>query len=201
MESGGLDIDIVSKQEPHEFFDKEFYEHIPERRQRKHVVSNVMVYFMNSKNLKLSGWQPISEDFKKMVGTGWDEDSERLKHTGNELLWLISNMTDLFISRYAPKMGLEYFIQAGQLAYSHAFKIESRLKGNNPSVFVFDEMADNYKNLVRAIFESRVRFLHPDKDLSEKVIREMDDVLYYGSLPQLYKILHGRSVEKPPTLH
>ncbi|MBS3096985.1 hypothetical protein J4480_06130 [Candidatus Woesearchaeota archaeon] len=192
MDIGSLDL--ISRENPREFFDRNLS--IPYEKQRKHVAERVMLRFLRH-NLHLKQGEI---KIQNVVGSNLKSSYRKSEFIGNLSLFLDGYRTEFLLQ---PELGggLDYFITLGQRAYWYAYKAGRKIKGNVSEVTNFEEMADNYRNLVKAIFEFKIRFLPQDKELSDKVLREMDLALYHGGLSDLYPILHGKSIEQIPTLH
>lgn len=194
-----LESELISMTPPREFLDKNFTEAIPYNSQRRHVV-NVMEKRLKLKTRPTFDWKSMKLNLPYLVGTTLDSTFRKSIIIGDTFLWIRGYFPEVLVNPESD-VGMQYYLQLGQSAYGNAYKAGRKSKGNLSDVVLFDELADNYKNLVRAIFEFKLRFLPPNKNLAERVLRKMDAVLYHGELFEIYPILHGRSFEKPTILH
>ncbi|MBI2558267.1 hypothetical protein HYW20_03010 [Candidatus Woesearchaeota archaeon] len=92
----------------------------------------------------------------------------------------------LFMSRFPEQLagskesrfGLEHSFELARGFYNGAYKAGSKIFGHTPSIVLYDELADNLRELARAVFESRVDI--NNKKMLPKTAKEISDVFYNG---------------------
>lgn len=203
MESGGLH-DII-RTAPRHIFSKAFRDLISDKYHRKHVV-DVMVKYI-----------PMEQTFNKPRGLNgrltfnWKSDLMEIPlvlgsdlhvfdtwaEFGDEILWK-SRYPEHLVKSREPRFGLEYSFDLARRSYDYAYKAGSRIFGRTRTIQLYDELADNFKNLARAVFEFRV-LSEKELVLPPKVEREVRLVMYDGGPIRFYN--PNKELSKKPTIH
>lgn len=184
---------------PRRFFSDIFHDLISDKRHRNYVVK-VMLKYLNmgesfNRPRELNGrvgidwnWDPV--EFPMVVGSfmhAFDISAEY-----GDMMLFMSRYPEQLAGTKGSRFGLEYSFDSGRRFYNCAYLAGSKIFGHIPSIVLYDELADNFRELARAVFESRIDV---DKGkMSPRSSKEISDIFYHGGDRQLRESIKGQNL-------